>query len=386
MSSTVYDFAIVGAGAAGLQLALAMKDDGYFRNKTVLIVERSEKNINDRTWCFWEKEEGKYDGIITHSWATGSFYDRHFHKKLDLHPYRYKLLRSLDFYNFAKNQLEHTPPFTWVQDDVQSIEENDSLAIHGSSATYFAKHIFDSRIDGSFVNQQDSYFRLQQHFKGWYIEVDYDIFDPSQFVMMDFRLQWKEATSFTYVLPTSPRKALIEFTLFTSSLLESNEYDTILRQYIKEILKIDSYTIKEVEFGVIPMSDYPFENHHTFGITKIGTAGGWVRPSSGYSFKNGDRFSKQILENIKRGKTPSIGIATGRFRKYDTLLLDILVNKNELGSSIFSTMYRDNDTVQILRFLDEQTTLLEDLQIIWKFKWTPFINALLKNVSRKRTR
>ncbi len=383
MSSTVYDFAIVGAGAAGLQLALAMKEDAYFRNKKVLIVERSEKNINDRTWCFWEKEEGKYDRIITHSWAIGSFYDKHFHKKLDLHPYRYKLLRSLDFYNFAKDQIQHTHSFSWAHDDVQSIEENGVLEIRGNNASYFAKHIFDSRIDRSFVDQQDSYFRLQQHFKGWYIETEYDVFDSSQFVMMDFRLQWKEATSFTYVLPTSPRHALIEFTLFTSSLLDSHEYDSILRQYIKEILKIDSYTIKEVEFGVIPMSDYPFEKHHTVGITKIGTAGGWVRPSSGYSFKNGDRFSKQILENIKRGKTPSTGIAIGRFRKYDTLLLDILVNRNELGSSVFSTMYRKNKTVQILEFLDEQTTLLDDLQIIWKFKWAPFVNALCKKVARK---
>jgi lycopene beta-cyclase len=383
MPSLVYDFAIVGAGAAGLQLALAIKDDAYFRNKTVLIIERSDKNLNDRTWCFWEKGEGKYDGIITHSWAKGSFYDKHAHKNLHLHPYRYKLLRSLDFYRYAKHEIQQSPSFKWVQDDVVSVKEGSSIQIQGSSGTYFAKHVFDSRIDSSFVNRQDSYFRLQQHFKGWYIETEHDTFDPSQFVMMDFRLQWKDATSFTYVLPISSRHALIEFTLFTSYLIDSDGYDGILQQYIQDILKIDNYSIKEVEFGVIPMSDYPFETHHTKGITKIGTAGGWVRPSSGYSFKNGDRFSKQIIENIKNGKSPSTGIATGRFRKYDTLLLDILVNRNELGSSIFSTMYRENKIIQILEFLDEQTTLLQDLKIIWKFRWAPFVIALVKKVLRQ---
>ncbi|MBL0053736.1 MAG: hypothetical protein IPP29_20670 [Bacteroidetes bacterium] len=67
----IYDYAIVGAGAAGLHLALAMIDDNYFATKKILIVEKESKNINDRTWCFWENENGLWDKIITKSWSTG---------------------------------------------------------------------------------------------------------------------------------------------------------------------------------------------------------------------------------------------------------------------------------------------------------------------------
>ena len=105
MSSTIFDFAIVGAGAAGLQLALAMKDDSFFQKKRILIIEKSLKNDNDKTWCFWERGIGRYDSIVTHSWDTANFESKKGRVRLDLRPYRYKMLRSLDFYDFSRKAL-----------------------------------------------------------------------------------------------------------------------------------------------------------------------------------------------------------------------------------------------------------------------------------------
>ena len=179
------------------------------------------------------------------------------------------------------------------------------------------------------------------------------------------------------------RTALVEFTLFTSALISSDDYDKMLRQYLGEVLKLESYRIKEVEMGVIPMSNYPFHKHNTHCITKIGTAGGWVKPSSGYSFKNSDRFSKKIIQNIKTGAVPSAGIAVGRFRKYDSLFLDVLANRNELGASMFTAMYSQNSPQSILKFLDEETTLFEDLNIMRAFDQQLFMLTLLKQLKRK---
>jgi lycopene beta-cyclase len=61
MSSTIFDFAIVGAGAAGLQLALAMNKDHFFQTRKIIILDKSAKNANDKTWCFWERGKGPYD-------------------------------------------------------------------------------------------------------------------------------------------------------------------------------------------------------------------------------------------------------------------------------------------------------------------------------------
>ena len=68
---------------------------------------------------------------------------------------------------------------------------------------------------------------------------------------------------------------------------------------------------------------------------------------------------------------------------YDALLLDILVNKNHLGPSIFADMYAKNNPALIFSFLDEQTNWKQDVNIIRKFNWPPFMKALVAYPFRK---
>ncbi|MFT5168750.1 MAG: lycopene beta-cyclase [Saprospiraceae bacterium] len=381
MDSTVYNYVIIGAGCAGLHLAMAMIDDPFFADKQVLILEKESKAINDRTWCFWEIGAGKWDQLIHHSWSRGKFNGPENQHQLDMAPYRYKMLRSIDFYTYGKSKIKKAPNFHWVNEQIEDIvfEENQHKII-GQQHNFFAAHIFDSRIDPAFYTSKDSYTRILQHFKGWLIETDEDFFDPEEFVIMDYRLKWKNSTSFNYVLPISKRKALVEFTLFTPELIRDKQYDQILSQYLKAFLGLKNYTIVEVEQGIIPMSDYPFHKHHLPHLTKIGTAGGWVRPSSGYHFKNAEKYSRQIINNIKKRKLPAAGIAVNRFRKYDTLLLDILKNHNELGEELFTSMFEKNPATQIFKFLDEETTLLEDFKIITSFRSKLFLQAILHQI------
>lgn len=372
-----YDYAIIGAGCAGLHLASAMIEDAFFRDKQILIIEKSDKAINDRTWCFWETGNGKWDDLIHHRWSKGKFHATKENKQLDMAPYEYKMLRSIDFYNHGKNKINAAPNFHWISDEVTQINSNGKHAILGKHKTYEAAHIFDSRIDPDFFDHNDRYTRLLQHFKGWVIETEEDFFDPGEFVIMDFRLKWHNSTSFNYVLPTSKRRALIEFTLFTKELIENEDYDEVLKQYLKQYLGLTNYRIEEVEQGVIPMSDFPFQKQHQRHLTKIGTAGAWVRPSSGYHFKNAEKYSQRIIHNLKHQKHPATGVATNRFRKYDALLLDILKNKNELGEELFTSMFSKNPAKKIFKFLDEETSLLEDVKIFSTFRSKPFLQALL---------
>lgn len=72
----------------------------------------------------------------------------------------------------------------------------------------------------------------------------------------------------------------------------SEEYDELLEQYLRKVLLLKEWQVLETEKGVIPMTDYPFEKENSAYLTKIGTAGGWVKASSGYSFKNTEKKSK----------------------------------------------------------------------------------------------
>ncbi len=381
MSTSNFDFAIIGAGAAGLHLALAMCEDPYFCHKRILILEKLAKDQNDRTWCFWEKGNGLWDEIIQQSWSKGEFFHKEKRVSLSLSPYRYKMLRSIDFYEYAKRKISASSQFQWVEEDVQEVVNGDPIQINGLRSFYTAEMVFDSRIPTDFIKAEDSYTRILQHFKGWVIKTDYDAFNSDRFTMMDFRLIWPESTSFTYVLPLNKREALIEFTLFTSSLLQKNDYEVMLQSYINDILKIQEYEIVEHEQGLIPMSDFPFENYSVGNHIRIGTGGGWVKPSTGYSFKNCERNSRKLIANIKLNKQPNDGLIKMKFRIYDILFLDVLYRQNYRGPELFNIMYTKIPVQTIFAFLDDQTNFKQDLSIMFRFPWTPFLFSVVKKIS-----
>jgi lycopene beta-cyclase len=201
--------------------------------------------------------------------------------------------------------------------------------------------------------------------------------------MMDFRLVWPESTSFTYVLPLNKREALVEFTLFTSSMLQKQDYERMLQNYIKDILKIQAYEIVEKEQGVIPMSDFPFEKYSKGNHIRIGTGGGWVKPSTGYSFKNCERNSKIIIANLKMNKPPNHGMLKIKSRIYDTLFLDILYSQNQRGPELFNIMYSKIPVQTIFAFLDDQTTFIQDLFIMSRFPTKPFLFSVCKKIIQR---
>jgi lycopene beta-cyclase len=381
MEKIHFDYIIIGAGAAGLHLAHAMLDDSWFQHKRILIIDKDTKTVNDRTWCFWEKGNGKWDDISHKIWEKGWFHTMNHSIELSMYPYRYKMVRGIDFYNFGRNRVSASGNIEWITGEVNQVNEHSvsGAEVICGDAVFSASYVFDSRIDPAFQDAKDGSSYVLQHFLGWFIETEKDVFSQDEFVMMDYRIKWKNETGFTYVLPSGPRKALVEFTLFTPSLISKEGYEAMLKKYLADILNAGDFTVTETEYGIIPMTDYPFHKHHDSSVIKIGTAGGWVKPSSGYSFKNAERYSRKVISNIKSGNHPAKGVAKGRFRKYDMLFLDILQNRNELGEGIFTDMYLKNPASQIFKFLDEETSIAEDLKIISSFKPAPFQKALFRN-------
>lgn len=376
MNAIIYDYAIIGAGGAGLHLILAMLEDDWFSEKRVLLLDKDEKKTDDRTWSFWEKGKGKWDNIIQKSWDKGQFNTKEKQLTFSLAPYSYKTLLSIDFYNYAKAKIGTTKNIDWIKEEVKAVQKNKFIQIKGQQNSYLAKQVFDSRIDEDYALKKDDYFTIQQHFKGWQIKTEQPVFDDTTFVMMDYQLKREDNINFTYVLPFSPTEAFIEFTLFTPDLIAYDAYDEALKRYIQEVLKLEQYHITKVEYGVIPMTNYPFQKVNQAGIMKIGTAGGHVKPSSGYAFKNMEKVAQKIITNLKNGRTPDMAILSKKFYFYDSLYLDVLVNHNELGESIYTDMYSKNSIQQIFKFLDEETSLWEDIKIIVSFKFSPFLEAL----------
>ncbi len=221
---------------------------------------------------------------------------------------------------------------------------------------------------------------LLQHFKGWVIETAKPSFNPEEATMMDFRVHQLHGTTFAYVLPFSNTSALIEYTLFTKNLLEDKEYDKELKNYITEFLKIDDYVIKEEEFGIIPMTNerLSFKGQDAW---MIGTAGGQTKASSGYTFQFIQKQSKQIVDFLGTNRSLSNFPATpARFRFYDNTLLHILFYNKLPGDKIFSQLFKKNKPRHVLRFLDNESSLQEELKIISSLPTWPFLKAAIKQL------
>jgi lycopene beta-cyclase len=376
MWSSNYYYVIVGGGLAGLQLALEFSRDLFFKGKSIAIID---SNLNDppgKTWCFWEKGNGKWDDIVPKNWDRAKFISSTVNKTLELSPYTYKMIRSVDFYSKVKKELEATGDFHFIEDEITTIDPVKMKA-EGRKRGYTATHFFDSRVSSKYL-EDPKYSKIFQHFKGWVIETEKPQFDSSVFTMMDYRLKFKESTSFTYILPLSANKALVEFTFFTPFLTEDAVYDEYLKNYIEDILKIKDYKITESEKGVIPMTDYPFHLESVPEITKIGTGGSWVKGSTGYSFKHTEKKVEKIIENIHAGKSPSKDLIQKRFGWYDSIFLDVLEKNNDSGEDIFSKFYTKNSLQEIFKYLDEETSISEEIKIMNTLLHPEFIKSLFR--------
>ncbi len=378
LSNNHFDYIIIGNGLAGLQLALEFSKDSFFDDKQIALIDLSNKNKNDKTWCFWEKGKGNWDHIVFKSWNAAKFYSSKKTLNLDLNPYKYKMIRSLDFYQDAKAWLSKKENIYFISDEVTNVEEKGLVIITTKNNTYTANQVFDSRIEGSFFNEKDNFTRINQHFKGWIIETESDVFNSDKITMMDYRLKDGEQTTFTYVLPFSTKKALVEFTYFTEHIVDDKTYDVYLKQYLSNYLKIEKYKVTEIETGNIPMTNFPFEKYSTNHITKIGTAGGWVKGSTGYSFKHTEKKVSKIIQNLKEQNIPSKGLCNKKYQFYDAIFLNVLKDDNHKGEWIFEQFYSKNSIETMFKFLDEESSFFEELKIMHSLFSISFIKAFFK--------
>lgn len=375
-----FDYIIIGNGLAGLQLALKLATDSFFNDKQIALIDPSTKSINDKTWSFWEIGNSSWDNIVHKSWTRASIITSEKTIDLKLNPYRYKTVHSIDFYNLTKSRLRKHNNIHFVVDNVISINEEDLIKVETKKHSYFAKHVFDSRIPEAFAIASKSITTITQHFKGWIIKTTNDVFDETIIKMMDYRLKDNNQTTFMYVLPFSKTEALVEFTYFTEDIVDEKVYDVYIEKYIKEYLNISDYKIIDTEIGKIPMTNFPFESYNTKGVTKIGTGGGWVKGSTGYSFKHTEKKVAQIILNLKQHKAPSNNLFKRKYRFYDKVFLKVLKEENDKGEWIFQQFYSKNSTETMFRFLDEESTFIEEVKIMWSlFSWS-FIKAFFKTL------
>ena len=379
---TQSSYIILGSGASGLLLAYRMSQDSYFDDKSILIIDQVKDKGNDKTWCYWEEGTGEWDELLTKKWHKVFFGSEVFTDILDISPYNYKMIRSEKFYHKLWRSIDLKSNITFIEDSVKSYEEVDNrVKVVTNKSTYFGLKLLNSIPNKTVYETQLKYPVLQQHFMGWFVKTKTDCFDDSIATFMDFNIPQNGNTRFMYVLPIDKNMALFEYTLFSKDLLEHSEYEDAIKEYLKE-KKITEFEILEKENGAIPMTSFKFEELNSNSILNIGTAGGWTKASTGYTFYNTSKKTKDLVSFLKKEDDLSAFSKKTKFWFYDLLLLDVLANNNEKGSTFFASIFKKVNVKTILKFLGEESNIGEDLKIITSVSPKPFILAIVKRFSR----
>ena len=371
------DYIIAGAGASGLHLTDALLRLPALRDAKILLIERAPKTVNDRTWCFWERGANLLEPVVYRRWSKLGVYADGFARVFDPSPYAYKMVRGIDFYTHMDARIAAEPRVTRLFGEVQELRESDAgSTVIVDGAAYSARFAFNSLPPP--LPRDPRYHNLLQHFLGWVIETEDDQFDPAEATLMDFRIGQADDTRFVYVLPLDRRRALVEFTVFSSALLPRDAYIAELRAYIEGTLKIEEFTIEHDEFGVIPMSDAPVQRRASGHVMNIGGAGGATKPSTGYTFLRAQRQAQRIAASLAATGQPFYREARGasRFKTFDSTLLNVLAAHRQGGAQVFARLFRNNPPQRIFRFLDEDSSPLEDLKVMASVDIPVFAQAL----------
>jgi lycopene beta-cyclase len=377
---TTYDYIILGAGASGLLLAYRMSQDAFYDDKSILIIDKIKDKGNDRTWCYWEEGEGEWDELLTKTWPKIFFGGDAYSKTIDISPFNYKMVRSEVFYKCLWTQIRLKPNITFTKDTVVHFSElNEGVQVITKKGNYVSSKLFNSLPNSEAYKSQKKYPVLQQHFVGWFVKTKEDTFDDSVATFMDFTIAQNGNTRFMYVLPIDKKTALFEYTLFSENLLQYSDYESAIIDYLND-KNITNFEIIEKEKGAIPMTSFKFSKLNSKRVLNIGTAGGWTKASTGYTFKNTSKKTKELVTFLKKENDLSKFHKNTKFWYYDLLFLDVLVHHNEEGAALFSSMFRKLEATAIFKFLDEDSSLLEDLRLILSVPPKRFTQALFRRL------
>ena len=274
---------IIGGGCAALSFARLIRNLPNYKFK--LFVGNKNKIDKDHFWGFWKVKinDEAYNNTkhVWYKWSINTYDCRHILTSVK-HPYC--VIKRQKWLNICKKQLPYGK-FTIIENDV--LEKDGLLFVKNKKIK--GDLVFDSRPPKIPSNI------LLQHFEGFVVTSEKNVFDEDIVTLMDFRCDQSRGMHFIYLLPFSKQKALVESTMFSKTVENKEFYSAEISKYLKNYFNLVKFIKSDHEKGIIPMHYISCVSREIFNI---GTRGGAVRPSSGYAFTFIQKQAYQIIGQI----------------------------------------------------------------------------------------
>jgi len=380
MSSTHFDYILVGGGLQSGLIVLALK---YYQPQSkVLVLERFDRLGGNHTWSFHPKDVSAtandwLSSAIEHQWPSYQVRLNQFEKKIDL---SYASISSEYFAAAVKRSIEDDE-FGVVRTNTEVSEITANEITTSKGERYSGRMVMDCR--GPMPSGAHPYTQCGfQKFWGFEIalESDWPFAGP---VLMDDRVDQSDGFRFIYTLPFERRRVLVEDTRFANQpAIDRDDCLNQVRFYLAAI-GVEDWTIIREENGILPM---PISSELLPGVglspssrgnshaTCGGYAGGWFHAATGYSFPLALAFAEAIAKSTPEtagssiAKLASIHRTRSQFGRFLNRLLFRLV-KPTARYQIFRRFYKVLSNDSIARFYSHQFTWRDAFRIV--VGWPP---------------
>jgi lycopene beta-cyclase len=362
-----YDYVFIGMGASNGLMLLEFIKRGFHQTKRIAIIEKAQKNTNDKTYCFWSTPDASIvkdlSSIISYQYQ---FVQTNATKVQSIQDQPYYCIKSIDFYNLLQATIA-SYPIDVFEAQVDGLNPHvNHIDIAFDSKIIRGAIVFDSR-PPNFTQEANNKSFLLQSFFGYHIRLKEAVLNTDTFQMMNFDVDQSNYTQFVYNLPYAPNECLVELTRFG--------VDTIDVDYAKKILddkivtEFGAYEIIAEEEGCIPMTVLKHPASSDDRIIHMGARANLIKPTTGYGFKKMYEFA-EAFENPEKAQTSKT-----RFAFYDHLLLIILIRWPYIGKKIFTALFQKNSIQAIFSFLEEKSAITAEIKIFASLPILPFLRA-----------
>ena len=389
--ATDADLVILGGGCAGLSLALRLAEQpGMCRR--VVVIESRQKYQHDRSWCFWRVGPHRFESLVKRSWSRLALRSATHAVQVDCARTPYQLLESGAFYQHA-NEAIHASDAVRLQLGVTVLAAPQSMPggwrITTSAGELTAAQIIDTR---PLRLPQRGDALLWQSFLGQELVCDSPVFDLRRVELMDFANDLPDAIAFTYVLPLTNHRALIETTLFDPQ--PHAPADLALRQQraVQRLCGAASSRVVRSEAGILPMGLLPSGNtdpqmEHGRGYCRVGLLSGAARPASGYAFQRIQRWADNCGAVVRDGHDPITHPPDPLLTRFmDRLFLEVLRSHPSRGPELFTNVFDRVAMPSIARFLSDRASLADRIAVAASLPTGLFLTQLLRLVQRASLR
>ncbi len=369
MSKKNFDVIIIGAGVSGLILAYEIS---IKTRKSIAILEKEKKENSSKNLCFWNTPHNILTTKADNKWKKVSVIIGGEKKILEDDKISYLRIKSTKLRSLFLKKLK-IRGVKIFNEKVLSLDfkNKEKISVISNKSIYSSSLLFDSRLEKSTHYKN----KLLQHFYGVEVNFKKKIMNVDEVILMDIQKK-KNTFNFMYILPYTSKKALIESTYFSVKLHSKNTYMQDIKNYLSENFKGLEYNLKYSESGVIPM--YKFNQSNLKNYARIGTAGNWVKQSTGYSLQNSFMYSKQLVDCILQKKKPIIKV-NPIYDFLDQIYCNFLKNNPNDSRQFFEMFFLKNKLSTIVSFLTNTVNYWDILKIIISLPKIKLMKSLIRD-------